>query len=366
MKFIREKILAFLLFGCSTGCVTAAEDGRLFVDRERGEVAIYSTADARSTFEEEENTKEILNLEKSLKEYLRKNRRDLESILSLAKVQVILGKYELAEKNCRLALRLDLKNKEARKILAQVAIRRGNYDMASIFLASIGGANTKDSAVLNMLAMIELQRGNNSSAMAYFRESIRLNSDDIAARLNLGVLLLKFRMLNQAAIEFERVLKISPANSDAKIHLAVIMLARGEKSEAEAMLRGVLAESKNNPLALYNLAVVQKANDELDQALNTLKEYVKTAKGRASDEEQLFALIDDIRKSQVEQGRPVSDEDFQQLSFAVRDRVANSEKSAATHRSRARAGEKAASSNQKLGDIGNHEGAGTSARGLSK
>lgn len=311
-----NKYLAPALFIALTACSTTNHHVAN-VDTVRGEMSYYSTSDRRTSIADKQNIESMQATETRLKEHIRKKRSDVDSILALASVQVAKGAYDAAEKNCQAVLRQDLKNKEAKKILAQIAIRRGKYDMASIFLTSIGGSETKDSNVLNMLAMIELQRGNNGAAMALFKKAIKLNGNDLAARMNLGVLLVKFRQLPQAAVEFERVLKSVPNHTDAAIHLAIVKSSQGKHSEAEKMLKNVLDSDQQNPLALYNLAVVQKAGENYDDALDNLKIYMKSARGRAKDNEQVFALIEDIQKNQAAKGNRVSDEEIQAMAASV-------------------------------------------------
>ena len=65
-----------------------------------------------------------------------------------------------------------------------------------------------------------------------------------------------------------------------------------------------------------------------------IQEYVKTARGKHVDDQQVFALIDEIRKNQVEKGLTVFDDDFQQLAAAARDRVANAGKGSGIQRKR--------------------------------
>ena len=199
---MRNIICSLIWLMTSLGCATSKYGDGILVDKDRRELAVYSSGDIRSTLEESENIEVIQRIEEGIKQHLKKNRRDIPAILALAQVQVALGKLKSAEKNCRTALRLDARNKAPRIILAQIALRRGNFDLASIFLESVGGAKSKDNVVLNMLALIELNRGNNTLAMSLFRNAAMQDSNDIAARMNLGVLLLKHRMLNQAAIEF--------------------------------------------------------------------------------------------------------------------------------------------------------------------
>jgi tetratricopeptide (TPR) repeat protein len=297
----------------SSACRTTGE-GVATVDKERGEVSLYSTNDKRSALGGLDKKSVVQNSEEALKASLRKNRKDVSKILALAEIQVAQSKLEEAEKNCKRALRLDLKNQDARKILAEIAMRRGNYDLASIFLTSIGGVSSKDSSVLNMLALIELQRSNNSGAMALLKKAINVNGNDLAARMNMGVLMLKYRQLGSAAVQFERVLKVMPDHADAKLHLAIIMNTRGKYKVAEEMYDDVLSADDKNPLALYNIAVLKKQTDEYDDALDSLKVYLKTTRGKATDTDQVFALIDDIQKYKASKGETVSDDDIQAMA----------------------------------------------------
>ncbi len=197
------KLIALTALLAVTACKTT-QGNVANVDKARGEVELYSAGDKRTTLDEPAKLEEVKHTEKRLKAHLRKNRDDIESLISLAQVQVVLGDLESAEKNCKTALRRDLKNKDARKVLAQISMRRGNHDLAAIFLSGVGGSSSKDSGVLNMLALIELEKANNSAAMALFKRAIKVNPTDLAARMNLGVLLLKYRQLAQDPLQAAR------------------------------------------------------------------------------------------------------------------------------------------------------------------
>ena len=309
-NLVQLGLLAFIssLVGCKTTASSVVN-----VDQNRGQLSLYSSGDQRTTLTGVQKQEQATKIESTLKQELHDQRDDIPSLISLAEVEVSLKQLDAAEKNCHTILRKDQGNKEARKILAEIAMRRGNYDMASIFINSIGAAANKDSSILNMRAMIELHNSNNSAAMALFKQALKVNSDDLAVRMNLGVLLLKFRQLDQASIEFERILKSVPNHSDAKLHLAIIKSSRGQNEEALSMLNDTLKSDENNPLVLYNLAVVERNIGKLDDALDHLKLYVKNTHSKASDNDQVFALIGSIQRQQAAKGEKVSDEDLQSM-----------------------------------------------------
>jgi Flp pilus assembly protein TadD len=177
-----------------------------------------------------------------------------------------------------------------------------------------------------MLAMIELRRNQPAYAMAIFKKALRLNPGDVAVRMNLGVMHLKYRQMGQASVHFERVLKVVPGHQDALMHMAVIKALRGDTAGARDTLKDILSSKKDNSLALFNLAVVERQAGEYDDALGYLKRYIQSARGRAAQAEEVFALIDSIQKQRSAKGDEVSDDEIQALAAGM----AKSERSASS------------------------------------
>jgi Flp pilus assembly protein TadD len=318
-------IAALYLSGCRS---TEVEESILLSSNET-EAVIYSTNDQRTTLNHDERTADLVALKKRLLEHVGKNKSDLVALGALAQVNVALGDLNAAENVCRTILRKDLKSPMARKILGQIALRRGQHDLALIHFTNIGGVNSKDASVINMLAQIELFKGNNNVAMSLFKKAIRLDPNDNAARMNLGVLYIKHRQMGLAAVEFERVIKAEPKNLEAKIHLAIVMMGRGEIAAAKELLVEVLSLDGDNPLVLYNLAVAAKLEKDFDDAIEYLKQYIASKRGKAMDNNQAFALINKIQRAQAGEGSGVSDEEIQEMAKNIQ----NDQKSAKNQRS---------------------------------
>ena len=64
------------------------------------------------------------------------------------------------------------------------------------------------------------------------------------------------------------------------------------------------------------IAVLDKNKEEFDDALENLKAYLETTKGKTSDNQQVFALIDDIQKEKAARGDSMSDAEIQALAAA--------------------------------------------------
>lgn len=327
-------IIAFILSGCRT---TKAEDN-ILLNSTQTDGVIYSTNDERTAFNHKERVEDLSDLKIRLTEYVKKNKSDLNALGTLAQVNVALGDLNTAEDLCRTMLRKDLKSNLARKILGQIALRRGQHDLALIHLSNIGGTNSKDASVINMIAQIELFKGNNGAAMSLFKKAIRLDSNDSAARMNLGVLYIKHRQMSLASVEFERVLKADPKNLDAKIHLAIVMLGRGETAAAKDLLEEVLDIDSDNPLALYSLAVAAKSQKDYDSAIDYLKQYIASKRGKSIDNNQAFALINTIQRAQSTDGNSVSDDEIQSMANDIR----KDEKSPANKQSQPKKSQKVA------------------------
>lgn len=309
---IYKLVIIGVVLNLTVGCKTSSTGAQ--VDLVRGEVDLYTSADGRSSLTKADQLSNVKEAEVRLRAAAKNGDGDMDAMVNLAQVQVAQGKFRDAEKTCRDILRRDLKNAPARIALAQIALREGNGDLAEIILNGVGGTDSKDSGVLNMLAMIELDRGNNASAMALFNKAIKTNGRDLAARMNLGVLQLKYRQVAAAATQFERVLRALPDHRDAKLHLGIVRAAQSKQSEAIDLFREVLNDDSKNPIALYNLAVVQQEGEDYDDALDNLKSYLTSTRGKAVDNDHVFALIDSIQRQKAAGGEEVTDDDIQAMA----------------------------------------------------
>ena len=288
------------------------------VDEAKNQVEFHSTGDQRTTLPDLKANKKVATVVADLRERLKKNPRDIDTLINIAQLYQLQERLDLAEGFCKQALRVDLKNRDARKILAQVYFRKGNTEMASIILNNLGGEASKDSQIQNLMALVALKEGRNAEAHALFKRAIALNPNDLAARMNLGVLYIQYRQLAEGAVQFERVLKVMPSNTDAKVHLAIIKATKGQYEPAKEIYDKVLAADKGNPIALYNLAVVESRLKNYDQAVELLKRYLQTNYAKRADNTEAFALIDDIRVKKDAGDSETSDEEIQQLAAKVK------------------------------------------------
>ena len=299
------------------GCVS--QDGIVAYDQKDKRVSLETSNDTRSAMPGALENRKVGSVKSDLTAAVKKNKRDVTSLLNLASVYLAENRLKEAEKYVGQALRVDLQNKKAKKIMAQIYIRRKNFDMATIILNGLGGVRTKDAQVFNMLALIAIEQKRPSDAMAYFRKGLTLDPSNIAIRMNLGVLHVEYRQFPEASKQFEMVLKRMPEHNDAKLHLAIIKTSMGEYEEAQELYTQILSRKKDNSLALYNLAVLKTQKEEFSEAKALLKRYLNTKYAKTSGNDEVYALLDEIDNRQRENNQQVSDEQLRSMAKKVSD-----------------------------------------------
>lgn len=242
-----------------------------------------------------------------------KGKSGVKHLLNLANIYLAQGELAKAEENCRKALRFDLKNVDAKKVLASIYYRKGNFDMTAIILNGIGDQVNRDSKMQNLLGLVAFKEGRRSDALSHFQRGLKIDPSDISIRMNLGVLFLTYRQLNHASLQFERVLKLVPDHSDAKVNMAIIKGHNGNIAYAEKVFEDTLSKGEN-PVVLFNYAVLEKNRNNYEKSLDLLKRYLDLDSIKSSNNEEVFALIDEIQTQQRAKGDRTSDSDINKLA----------------------------------------------------
>lgn len=302
---------AFLLW-FSYGCQTTTYFAK--VDKEKRKIEVQSQDDVSSSMNDLSRNSSLNQTVERLQANLGSNPRNITSLINLSQIYFSQNKLNESEELCRRALKNDLKNQEARMILAQIYYRRNNVDMADIILNGLDEKASKDSQVTNLRALIALKRDRPSLALVLFQEALKVNPGDVSVRMNLGVLFTKYQQLDQAAVQFERVLSLMPHHPDAKLHLAIISSTRKDFRTAEKLYDEVLSVDSKNPIATYNMAVLEERRERYDRAINHLRNYLDSDYAKSQNNQEVFALIDRIRRQKEARGQAMSDRDIKDLA----------------------------------------------------
>jgi tetratricopeptide (TPR) repeat protein len=265
MKSAQKTIYAVAATALFVACKTTAPVVR--VNEDKQEIKVYSSDQKASSLSKSANHKSLQEAANVLEQKLKKNPRDVQTLLDLAQIHLVKGEHEKARASCQKALSYDLQNKRGAKLLAEVELARNNLRKAEIILYRIGGDKSKDSEVLNLLGLIALKRGENDNAFGLFKSGLKTDPDNAALRMNIGTLHMKYKQIKQAAAQFERVLRTIPDHSDAMLHLGVAKAYFGKNKEAEELYQKVLDQDSSNVIARYNLSLVQEKMGQLQESL---------------------------------------------------------------------------------------------------
>ena len=312
------KVFKILLIGSAwilASCQTASLVTK--VDVKRKNIEIQSQSDVGSAVLALQKEGALESLKRDLEDKVKKNRKDVPSLINLSQIALAQANYKKADEYCRQALKFDLDNRDAKLILAQIYYRRGYHDMSDIILNSLGSEADKDPIALNLKGLIELANDRPSHAMHLFKTALKYSPGDVATRMNLGVLYVYYRQIEQAAVEFERVLKVMPNHIDAKMHLAVIKASRGQFEQAENLYKDVMDADSKNALATYNMAVLEEKRKNFDDSLDYLKTYLNSTYAQGQSNKETFAMIERLKAKKEMRGDKVSDSEIKELAEQI-------------------------------------------------
>lgn len=307
------KILGRLaIFGLPLYLISSCATNKPVVksDKYRKKLELQSNTEKHTTMVKLEKNRA---LNKSIESIKDKKNLAIKDLLNLSNMYLAQKNLSMAEEYCRKALQMDLKNIEAKKILANIYFRNNNIDMANIILNGISDSIKNDTKMQNLLGLIALRENRNSDALAHFHKGLKSDPTDISIRMNLGVLYLYYRQINQASLQFERVLKLVPDHSDARLNMAVIDSMKGKVNIAEKAYEEILSKSEN-PIVLFNYALLEKKKKNYDKSLGFLKRYLSLKSVQSSNNEPVFALIDEIEGIKRANGDRTTDSEIKKLA----------------------------------------------------
>ena len=259
---------------------------------------LVSSLDERSEASRELQESNIATLKEDLNQAISKDKTDIVSRLSLAKLHFLDKNYDESRFQCQQVLIQDSKNIEAKKILASIYYATGNYDMVSIIINGMDANSREDSALLNLEALVALQEGDNHLATVKFHQSLRIDPNNVATRMNLGTLYIKYKLFKQAGIQFDRVLSLMPENKDAALHQAIVdaNLENADISSVYKTYKSILKTNPQNSIAWFNLASLQTKDKKYDDAQLSLDKYLDTAYVKSHKENKAFDLLAKIQQ----------------------------------------------------------------------
>lgn len=201
----------------------------------------------------------------------RHNPRAIKTLLNLAQVNFLLGKYADSARFSRQVLKLDLNSQQARLILVKNLLKQKKYELANVVIKQLG--DVESASVANLEAQIAIAQEKYSQAFSILQKALHKYPRAPSLLMNAGLIALRFRQLGLARTYFQQVLAKIADHPDALLHLAVIDVLHKDYQAAEKKYQQLLARRKENPAALYNLSVLKSRTQDYQEAMHALQRY---------------------------------------------------------------------------------------------
>ena len=170
--------------------------------------------------------------------------------INLAKLQLMDGEEEEAEKNIRTAWENKPNLPQIYFVQATLRAQQSNFDAAEKLLRQAAILDPKDIVTLNTLAAVLMQRHKFDEALTVY-ETALANAFDKDPRKafinnNIGEYWMRLRQWDKASEAFTRALTLQPQFTLASRNLARAHLACGDTEAAEAQLRKTLTLARDS------------------------------------------------------------------------------------------------------------------------
>jgi tetratricopeptide (TPR) repeat protein len=299
-----NKLLIMLLTSCFASKQPISTSNMQFMT--------YASEDAKAIVKKSEGHGSV---EKAIDFHLRKLSRrpkDIKRRVYLAKLYLIIGDLDMAEKHANIAKQTNFRDREAKLVLATSAYLRGLLETADLILADLGGEQAPEAEVLNLLAGIAYQKGDNDLSIKRLKKLISRSPRYVAAHMNLGLMYLQHQEYSMAAVYFRRTIDILPDNRDGMLHLGIALSGQGKYGLAMEAYAKVEDAYPHYALVTFNKAVLEYRQRHFSNAISLLQEYVDKAPTRYLAKKSAKALIDDIQLERVKSGQ-LKDADIEGL-----------------------------------------------------
>jgi tetratricopeptide (TPR) repeat protein len=156
-----------------------------------------------------------------------------------------------------------------------------------------------DPGIYNNIGVTYVAQKNEPAAIKEFKTAIKLDPTNIQANLNLGFVALNSGDYELAKACFEPVVKQHPGNDDAQLGYAVSLRGLKDYDAAGKIYESLLQRQPTNRTVVFNAATLhEKYTKKFDKSLAILEAYQKAMAGQLSPNDELYARIEAVRKSE--------------------------------------------------------------------
>jgi len=198
--------------------------------------------------------------------------------------------FSAALKECRAATELSPEDADAWVSLARVQVKLGRIDDARDALTRALALDAANSAAHNYLGVLAERSGDLRAARRYYQQAITLDPDSAQAHFHLGNVLSTLRQHESAIRAYERAVRLRPGFAQAHNNLAGAYLETGRLDACVSAYEQALRFKPDLWRADYALAMIAEARGDLDEARSRLERVLRHKPGSREARDRLQAL----------------------------------------------------------------------------
>lgn len=187
---------------------------------------------------------------------LDKDQNHLDARHQLARAYLLIGKYQLAEKELQKVMRLNPSQPEVQLELAKVYNAQQKPDQAISQAKGYLATNPDSADALESLGIAYSLKNEPQLAETFFLRSLQLNPEKITVKLELAALNIRQGKAVEAKKMLEDVLKDNIQHSRAQYLLADAEITLGQKDKALAIYKKLTELNSADPIARYKYTLL--------------------------------------------------------------------------------------------------------------
>lgn len=224
-----------------------------------------------------------------------------------ARLEVMLAKEDYRDviREAKKLLRRDERNVEAMLAMAKANFELERYEFTTDILERASELAPDRSEIYFIFGLVAMENENRGRAISNFEKALEKNPRLAEAHNNLGLLYQEAGDFEAAAAQFRKAIDDYPDFMQAKLNLGIALKQLGEKKKAEEKFKEVISMDSSYADAYFNLGVLYLDSElpdlekipRLEKSIEYLNQYKQKAAGRLEEDDP----ADDYIKSAREQ-----------------------------------------------------------------
>ena len=179
---------------------------------------------------------------------------DAATLLKLARVYLLFGELEKAEKSLQASVAGAPESAESKTVRAAIRAARGDYDAAISDARSVLSTSPGREDTISLLAGAHKKVGDMKSAEQTLVAGTQANPGSVGLRLDLASLFVQSNLYDRAEKPLTEIVKLAPNVEEHQMRLAAYYSNGGRLDQAETILRSALAADSTNERRVLALA----------------------------------------------------------------------------------------------------------------